>query len=89
MISKFDKQFWGLENQRKCILAGKADHLFADEETKAHFLADIEAQQAALVTAELEANPGLYKQNPDGSWCLFPDSERKVIALNRDGMVTE
>jgi hypothetical protein len=89
MISKFDKQFWALENQRRYILEGKADYMFADEETKAHFLADIDAEQNALITAELKANPGLYKQYQDGSWGLFPDSERKVITLNCDGRVTE
>jgi hypothetical protein len=88
---KFEKQFYRLENQRKCILAGDADHLFVNAQTKAHFLADIKVQQLALIKAELEANPGLYTQYPDGSWSLFPESDRKVIQLKgrRDGMVTE
>jgi hypothetical protein len=70
---------------------GGADDLFADEETKAYFLAFLEAQQLALLRAELKGNPGLYKQYPGGRWGLFPESERKVITLGkrRDGMVTE
>jgi hypothetical protein len=61
--------------------SGKCDHLFADAETKAYFLADIKAEMNVLINAEVDANPGIYKRNPDGTISLVRDNERKVVPL--------
>jgi hypothetical protein len=55
------------------VKSGKSDHIFADAETKAAFLADLNAQGIALI----------YKRYPDGTIGLLPDSEREVIPLSR------
>ena len=65
------------------VKSGKSDHIFADAETKAAFLADLNAQGIALINAEVDANPGIYKRYPDGTIGLLPDSEREVIPLSR------
>ena len=57
--------------------------MFADAETKTVFLADLDAQVIALINAEVDANPGIYKRYPDGTIGLLPDSERKVMPLSR------
>jgi hypothetical protein len=62
--------------------SGKCDHMFANAETKAYFLADLEAEMIALINAEVDAFPGLYQRNPDGTISLVSDSERKVIAVS-------
>jgi hypothetical protein len=46
--------------------------------------ADLEQQAIELITAELKANPGLYKELPDGSWELVPDTDRKIIRFLDD-----
>src|SRR5262245_48297454 len=63
------------------IKQGKADDLFHDAETKAAILADLNEQAIRLIAEEFRANPGLYRECPDGSWEWFPDSERMVIEL--------
>jgi hypothetical protein len=63
------------------IASGRCDRMFADAETKAYMLADIEAEMMALVDAEVDAFPGIYKRNPDGTISLVRDSERKVISM--------
>jgi hypothetical protein len=46
---------------RRCIESGRLDHN-RDEETKAHMLADIEADQIKVVNAMFELYPGLYRK---------------------------
>jgi hypothetical protein len=75
---KFSREFWALEGQRRCIKAGQADRLFADDETKAFVLANIEDEQLRLIQALLEGFPGVYKQRPDGTWGLV---DNNVIPL--------
>ena len=64
------------------VKSGGADHMFADAETKTVFLADLDAQVIALVNAEVDANPDIYKRYPEGKVGLT-DSERKVMPLSR------
>ena len=45
------------------------------------FLADLDAQVIALINAEVDANPDIYKRYPDGKVGLT-DSERKVVPLS-------
>jgi hypothetical protein len=78
-----DKELRQLAREMNYIESGKADHLFADTETKEFVLADLEAQMDILVNAEVDANPGIYKRNPDGTISLLLDSERQVIPLSR------
>ena len=73
-------ELWGLIDHVK---NGKGDHMFADAETKAAFLSDLEAQVDALINAEVDANPGIYKRNPNGTISLLPDNERGVVPLSR------
>jgi hypothetical protein len=63
---------------------GSLDHLFRDDDTKNAVRADLEQQAIELITAELKANPGLYKELPDGSWELVPDTDRKIIRFLDD-----
>jgi hypothetical protein len=62
------------------VKSGKCDHMFADAETKAVFLADLDAQMIALINAEVDARPDIYKRHPDGRISLL---EREVIPLSR------
>ena len=62
---------------------GDSNHLFADAETKAAFLADLNEQAHAIINEEVDANPGLYKRLPDGRIRVLREDERKVIPMSR------
>jgi hypothetical protein len=64
-----------------CIKHGRLDHMFVNAETKASLLADLEAEMIALINAEVDAFPGIYKRHPNGMICRVRDSERKVISM--------
>jgi hypothetical protein len=77
-----DRELRKLAAMFNYVESGKSDRIFADAETKAAFLADLEAEML-LINAEIDANPGIYKRYPDGTIGLLPDSEREVIPLSR------
>jgi hypothetical protein len=54
------------------VKSGKCDHMIVDVETKAAILADLEAQVIALINAEVDANPGIYKRYPGDRIGLLP-----------------
>jgi hypothetical protein len=66
----------------RSLEAGHMDHMFADQETKDAMRTDLKRQAIALIQAELEENPGLYRQLPDGQWERLPEQERKVLPFN-------
>ena len=70
-----------LARMANSIASGRCDRMFADAETKAYMLADIEAEMMTLIDAEVDAFPGIYKRNSDGTISLVRDSERKVISM--------
>jgi cell division FtsZ-interacting protein ZapD len=53
---------------QRALMAGQLDYMFVDVETKMALLDDLKQQMAALVEAELKADPETYQQLPDGSW---------------------
>jgi len=58
------------------VESGRADQLFADDVTKQYFVADLNAEASALITAELEAFPGVFERCPGDRWRL-----RKAVAV--------
>jgi hypothetical protein len=81
---KREREMRKLIAMQRYVESGKCDHMFANpEEAKPVLLAELEAEGIALINAEVDANPGIYKRNPDGTISLLSDSERQVIPLSR------
>jgi hypothetical protein len=76
-----ERKLLKLCNMMNYVEGGKGDHLFADAETKAFFLADLKQEAAAIISEEVDANPGVYERLPDGRIRVLRDDERKVLSI--------
>jgi hypothetical protein len=74
MTNKRSRELVKLARMHNTVEAGRADHMFANTETKAAFLADLDAEMLTIINAEIDANPGLYKRHPDGTISLRLDT---------------
>ena len=64
---EFDRQMFELLNATASIEAGRADHLFADAETKQAMLEDLKAQAEAMILKFTWLNPEQFAEATDGT----------------------